>query len=96
MAKLILLSSEKSTVEYGLDKECISIGRGIDNDIQFKNGIVSRHHAQITGAMGEVLVEDVNTPPAKAGGFWLRLQAGLIGHAADYTTVKSSSGSGGL
>jgi hypothetical protein len=25
----------------------------------------------------------VNTPPAKAGGFGLRLKAGLIGHAAD-------------
>ena len=40
----------------------------------------------------------VNTPPAKAGGFGLRLKAGLIGHPADdrrYTTVKSSSGSGG-
>ena len=30
------------------------------------------------------------------GGFWLRLEAGLIGHAADYTTLKSSSGSGGF
>ncbi|MBL3600014.1 MAG: hypothetical protein JMN25_09105 [gamma proteobacterium endosymbiont of Lamellibrachia anaximandri] len=41
---------------------------------------------------------DVNTPPAKAGGFGLRLKAGLIGHSADYrhTTVKSSSGSGGF
>jgi len=26
----------------------------------------------------------VNTPPAKAGGFGLRLKAGSIGHAADY------------
>jgi hypothetical protein len=25
----------------------------------------------------------VNTPPAKAGGFGLRLKAGLIGHPAD-------------
>ena len=38
----------------------------------------------------------MNTPPAKAGGFGLRLKAGLIGHSADcHTTVKSSSGSGG-
>jgi hypothetical protein len=28
----------------------------------------------------------VNTPPAKAGGFGLRLKAGFVGHAADYTT----------
>jgi hypothetical protein len=36
-------------------------------------------------------------PPAKAGGFGLRLKAGSIGPSADYrhTTVKSSSGSGG-
>ena len=41
----------------------------------------------------------VNTPPAQAGGFRLRLKAGSIGHAADgcrYTTSKSSSGSGGF
>jgi len=36
-------------------------------------------------------------PPAKAGGFGLRLKAGSIGPSADYrhTTVNSSSGSGG-
>ncbi len=28
-------------------------------------------------------LEQVNTPPAKAGGFGLRLKAGLIGHSAD-------------
>ena len=41
----------------------------------------------------------MNTPPAKAGGFRLRLKAGLIGTSADgcrYTTTKSSSGSGGV
>ena len=39
----------------------------------------------------------VNTPPAKAGGFGLRLEAGLIGPAADaQTTSKASSGSGGF
>ena len=42
------------------------------------------------------LLEGVNTPPPKGGGFGLRLEAGLIGHTADYTTVKSSSGSGGF
>ena len=41
---------------------------------------------------------DSEQPPAKAGGFGLRLKAGSIGPSADYrryTTVKSSSGSGG-
>jgi len=44
-------------------------------------------------------IELVNTPPAKAGGFELRLKAGSIGPPADgcrYTTLKSSSGSGGV
>jgi hypothetical protein len=35
---------------------------------------------------GQFGVENVNTPPAKAGGFGLRLKAGFVGHAADYTT----------
>ena len=30
-----------------------------------------------------VSIWPVNTPPAKAGGFRLRLKAGLIGHSAD-------------
>ncbi len=46
----------------------------------------------------ELTNDHVNTPPAKAGGFRLRLKAGLIGPSADdrHTTVKSSSGSGGF
>jgi hypothetical protein len=32
------------------------------------------------------LFRHVNTPPAKAGGFGLRLKAGSVGHPADYTT----------
>ena len=35
-------------------------------------------------------------PPAKAGGFRLRLKAGSVRPSADYTTLKSSSGSGGF
>jgi len=38
----------------------------------------------------------VNSPPAKADGFGFRLKAGSARHAADYTTLKSSSGSGGF
>jgi len=30
----------------------------------------------------------VNTPPAKAGGFGLRLKAGSIGHSADYHSLS--------
>jgi len=42
---------------------------------------------------------ETKQPPAKAGGFGLRLKAGSIGHLADcccYTTWKSSSGSDGV
>ena len=31
-------------------------------------------------------IPGVNTPPAKAGGFKLRLKAGLVDHTVDYTT----------
>jgi hypothetical protein len=40
--------------------------------------------------------EVVNSPPPNRRWLRLRLKAGLIGHAADYTTLKSSSGSGGF
>jgi hypothetical protein len=30
----------------------------------------------------------VNTPPAKTGGFGLRLEAGSIGHSADYHSLS--------
>jgi len=30
-----------------------------------------------------ILAKGMNTPPAKAGGFGLRLKAGLVGHSAD-------------
>ena len=33
----------------------------------------------------------MNSPPAKAGGFPLRLKAGSVRHTADYTTSKLSS-----
>ncbi|HEB66804.1 MAG TPA: DUF3596 domain-containing protein [Gammaproteobacteria bacterium] len=52
---------------------------------------------QIIPAFGSLMLTEVNTPPAKAGGFGLRLKAGLVGRSADsYTTWKSSSGSGGV
>ena len=45
---------------------------------------------------GPFAFDFVNSPPAKAGGFELRLEAGSVRHSADYTTRKSSSGSGGF
>ncbi len=60
---------------------------------------VQTYLGSLTGDSIQELLKEVNTPPAKAGGFRLRLKAGSIGHSADYrryTTVKSSSGSGGV
>jgi hypothetical protein len=53
------------------------------------------HISQATVA--KYMIHHREQPPAKAGGFGLRLKAGSIGPSADYrhTTVKSSSGSGG-
>ncbi len=39
---------------------------------------------------------DCEQPPAKAGGFELRLKAGLFSLKAAYKTLKSSSGSSGF
>jgi hypothetical protein len=34
----------------------------------------------------------VNTPPAEAGGFGLRLKAGSIGHSTDYQSLSHPEG----
>ena len=46
--------------------------------------------------LNSVALDTVNSPPPNRRWLRLRLKAGLIGHAADYTTLKSSSGSGGF
>ncbi len=35
------------------------------------------------GRSNKAILVSMNTPPAKAGGFGLRLKAGLVGHSAD-------------
>ena len=66
-------------------------------------GVMPLHLAAAVGNkhMVELLLANgadvnVNSPPPNRR--WLRVtaEAGLIGRAADYTTLKSSSGSGGL
>ena len=53
-------------------------------------------HEQVSQNPDASTYQKVNAPPAKAGGFGLRLEAGSVRHWADYTTSKSSSGSGGF
>jgi hypothetical protein len=47
------------------------------------SGLLSPVPTTLPGEVADRNVRQVNTPPAKAGGFGLRLKAGLIGHSAD-------------
>ena len=69
--------------------------RRAERDKGLREGLTASDRDRLTALEREN--REVNTPPAKAGGFELRLKAGSIGHSADYrhSTVKSSSGSGG-
>lgn len=61
MAKLILTLNESILGEYPLDKECITIGRKPDNDIQIDNLAISGHHAQIITILNDSFLEDLNS-----------------------------------
>jgi len=47
--------------EHPLNKECITIGRKPDNDIQIDNLAVSGHHAQIITILNDSFLEDLNS-----------------------------------
>ena len=61
-----------------------------DGNIKMANSetqvIINSDVVQATISGSEVKTEIVNTPPAKAGGFKLRLKAGSVDHTVDYTT----------
>jgi predicted component of type VI protein secretion system len=61
MAKLIVESNSSSIEEFSLDKECVTIGRKPDNDIELNNLSVSGHHAQIITILNESFLEDLNS-----------------------------------
>ena len=61
MAKLIVESNGSSIEEFPLDKECITIGRKPDNDIELNNLSVSGHHAQIITILNDSFLEDLNS-----------------------------------
>ena len=47
MGKLVLYLADGSTVDYLLDKECVTIGRRADNDVCLPYPAVSGEHAQV-------------------------------------------------
>lgn len=61
MAKLIVTTNDSFVGEYPLDKECMTIGRKPDNDIQIDNLAVSGHHAQIITILNDSFLEDLNS-----------------------------------
>ncbi len=61
MAKLILTLNENVVGEFPLNKECVTIGRKPDNDIQIDNLAVSGHHAQIITILNDSFLEDLNS-----------------------------------
>ncbi len=61
MAKLTVSCDGNVTDEYVLDKECITIGRKPDNDVQIDNLAISGHHAQIITILNDSFLEDLNS-----------------------------------
>ena len=61
MAKLIVTMGDRVIGEHALNKECITIGRKPDNDIQIDNLAVSGHHAQIITILNDSFLEDLNS-----------------------------------
>ncbi len=61
MAKIILTLNESVIGEFPLNKECVTIGRKPDNDIQIDNLAISGHHAQIITILNDSFLEDLNS-----------------------------------
>ncbi len=61
MAKLIVEADGSQNEEYPLDKDCITIGRKPDNDIQINSLAVSAHHAQVITILNDSFLEDLNS-----------------------------------
>lgn len=61
MAKIIVTLNDSVLGEYPLDRECLTIGRKPDNDIQIDNLAISGHHAQIITILNDSFLEDLNS-----------------------------------
>lgn len=61
MAKLIITDLDGRQTQTGLDKERITIGRHLDNDVVLADRAVSGHHAMIITVLEDSFVEDLNS-----------------------------------
>lgn len=61
MAKLILSHDAHSIDEFSIEKECITIGRKPDNDIQIHDKAVSGYHCQIITVLNDSFLEDLHS-----------------------------------
>lgn len=61
MAKLILSENMHVLDEFPLDRDCITIGRRNDNDIQIEDRAVSGYHCQIITVLNDSFLEDLQS-----------------------------------
>lgn len=61
MAKLILSRDMHVLDEYPLEKECITIGRKPDNDIQVNDRAISGYHCQVITVLNDSFLEDLQS-----------------------------------
>lgn len=61
MAKLILTQDMHAIDEFPIEKECITIGRKPDNDIQIHDKAVSGYHCQIITVLNDSFLEDLHS-----------------------------------
>jgi pSer/pThr/pTyr-binding forkhead associated (FHA) protein len=61
LAKLILTLNGSVINQYFIDKACVSIGRGADNDIVINDPVLSREHARVVSVGKDQIVEDLQS-----------------------------------
>lgn len=61
MPKLILSADNKFIEEILIDKDKITIGRHVENDVYLDNLAISGYHLQITTNSNNLLLEDLNS-----------------------------------
>jgi pSer/pThr/pTyr-binding forkhead associated (FHA) protein len=61
LAKLILTLNGTVINQHCIDKPCVSIGRGVTNDIVIDDPLLSREHARIVSVGEDQIVEDLKS-----------------------------------
>jgi len=61
MAKLVLNFNGEVVKEYELDKEVLSIGRNLNNDIHIDNLAASGNHAKVLTILNDSFIEDLDS-----------------------------------